>query len=97
MVIEGAGTGAASAAHHTHQQAAMPEQLEGRTTDPATWLCTPENLSRLAAFTREADARRRAIADRQQPEQTADAGRPTDQQQHHTSRPDQDRGAARDR
>lgn len=86
-----------AAAHHTHQQAAMPEQLEGRMTDPATWLRTPENLSRLAVFTREADARRRAIADRQQPEQTANADRPTDQQQHHTPRPDQDRGAARDR
>ncbi|MET8012949.1 MobF family relaxase [Streptomyces sp. NPDC005271] len=86
-----------AASVHAHQQAAMPEQLEGRTTDPATWLRTPENLSRLAAFTREADARRRAIADRQQPERPADADRPTDQQQHHTPRPDQGRGAARDR
>ncbi|MFH8873196.1 MobF family relaxase [Streptomyces griseus] len=47
---------------HTHQQAAMPgEYLEGRTTDPATWLRTPENLDRLAAFTRAANDRRRAI------------------------------------
>ncbi|GAA1149117.1 MobF family relaxase [Streptomyces javensis] len=86
-----------AAAHHAHQQAAMPEHLEGRTTDPASWLRTPENLSRLAAFTREADARRRAIADRQQPERPAAADRPTNQQQHHTPRPDQGRGAARDR
>ncbi|MGW5450168.1 relaxase domain-containing protein [Streptomyces asiaticus] len=86
-----------AAAHHAHQQAAMPEHLEGRTTDPATWLRTPGNLSRLAAFTREADARRRVIAGRQQPERPADADRPTDQQQHHTPRPDQGRGAARDR
>ncbi|MFB7368644.1 hypothetical protein ACFC0D_02165 [Streptomyces sp. NPDC056222] len=73
---------AASAAvvHDARQRAAMPQQLdlaaafddvaepdmEGRTTNPATWLRSPENLERLAAFTREADARRRAIADREQ-------------------------------
>ncbi|MFD8376561.1 hypothetical protein ACFV2Z_38425 [Streptomyces sp. NPDC059688] len=45
-----------------HQQVAMPEEhIEGRTTDPATWLRTPENLERLAAFTRTANARRRAF------------------------------------
>lgn len=87
------------AAVHAHQQAAMSgEYLEGRTTDPATWMHTPENLSRLAAFTREADARRRTIAERQQPEQsTADAADAADQQQHHTPRPDQGRGAGRER
>ncbi|TQE20168.1 hypothetical protein SipoB123_29420 [Streptomyces ipomoeae] len=37
----------------------MPELLEDRTTDPATWMRTPENLNRYAALTREADARRR--------------------------------------
>ncbi|MGW2612279.1 hypothetical protein ACWC4A_49655 [Streptomyces mirabilis] len=75
----------------------MPELLEGRTTDPVTWPRMPENLNRLAAFTREADARRCTIAERQQPEQPADAFGPADQQQHHTPRPDQGRGAARDR
>lgn len=51
-----------AAATHAHQQAAMPEEyLEGRTTDPVTWLRTPENLERLAAFTRAARDRRRAI------------------------------------
>lgn len=69
-----------AAAVHAHQQAAMPELLEGRTTDPATWLRTPENLNRLAVFTREADARRRAIAERQQPEPPAEAVAPANQQ-----------------
>ncbi|MFC8262676.1 MobF family relaxase [Streptomyces sp. NPDC057291] len=90
--------GQRAAAVHAHQQAAMPEEyLEGRTTDPATWLDTPENLDRLAAVTREANARRRAIADRPKPEQPTDAVNPADQQQHHTPRPDQGRGAGRDR
>ncbi|MBM9624808.1 MobF family relaxase [Streptomyces zhihengii] len=54
-----------AAAIHVHQQAAMPEEyLEGRTTDPATWLRTPKNLGRLAAFTRAADTRCRATQDR---------------------------------
>ncbi|MEU9439091.1 hypothetical protein [Streptomyces sp. NPDC048252] len=49
---------------HTHQQAAMPEEYLGsRTTDPATWMHTPENLKRPAAFTGEEDARRRALAE----------------------------------
>ncbi|MFD8727831.1 hypothetical protein [Streptomyces sp. NPDC059611] len=53
---------------HAHQQAAMPEEyLEGRTTDPATWLRTSENLGRFAAFTREANARRHAIEDGKTP------------------------------
>jgi hypothetical protein len=51
-----------AAAVQDHQQAAMPEKyLGGRTTDPATWLRTPENLERLAAFTRTANARRCAM------------------------------------
>ncbi|MFB7919251.1 hypothetical protein [Streptomyces sp. NPDC056061] len=51
-----------------HQQAAMPQEyLEGRTTDPATWIRTPENLERLAALTHAANARRRAIEDREDP------------------------------
>ncbi|UQI49920.1 relaxase domain-containing protein (plasmid) [Streptomyces sp. HU2014] len=87
-----------AAAVHAHQQAAMPEEyLGGRTTDPATWLRTPENLERLAAFTRVADARRRAIEDRAKPEQPADVVKPADQQQHHPNQPDQGRGAGRDR
>ncbi|QRV39218.1 relaxase domain-containing protein (plasmid) [Streptomyces californicus] len=57
-----------AAAVHAHQQAAMPEEhLEGRTTDPGTWLRTPENLDRLAAFTRAADARRRTYEDTESP------------------------------
>ncbi|OKJ07311.1 hypothetical protein AMK21_32185 [Streptomyces sp. CB00316] len=61
----------------THQQAAMPDvYLEGRTTDPATWLRTPENLDRLAAITREANARRCAIAIGRTP--AADPGPPVD-------------------
>jgi hypothetical protein len=35
----------------------MPEEyLESRTTDPATWMRTPEKLKRLSAFVREAAA-----------------------------------------
>lgn len=87
-----------AAAVQAHQQAAMPEEhLEGRTTDPATWLRTPENLERLAAFTRTANARRRALEGRPKPEQPADVVKPADQQQHHTNRPDHGRGAGRDR
>ncbi|MGN2365563.1 hypothetical protein [Streptomyces luridiscabiei] len=67
-----------AAAVHAHQQAAMPDvHLGGRTTDPATWLRTPENLARFATYTREANARRRAIANGQTP--AADPGRPVDQ------------------
>ncbi|MGY4920819.1 hypothetical protein ACWD9K_37800 [Streptomyces sp. 900116325] len=47
-----------AAVARAHQQAAMPELLEGRTTGPARWTHVPENLDRLAAFTREANARR---------------------------------------
>ncbi|MEV7297195.1 hypothetical protein AB0N79_37095 [Streptomyces microflavus] len=80
---------------HAQQQAAMPEKyLGGRTTDPATWLRTPESLERFAAFTRAANARRRAIADGQGP--TVDPGIPDDrhrqehEQQHRP--PGQDHG-----
>jgi hypothetical protein len=88
-----------AAAVQAHQQAAMPEEyLEGRTTDPATWLRTPQNLARLAALTKAADARGRTIADGQEPKQLAkDAADPARQQQHHTAQPDQGRGAGRDR
>ncbi|MYY03202.1 MULTISPECIES: MobF family relaxase, partial [unclassified Streptomyces] len=61
-----------AAAVHAHQQAAMPEEyLEGRTTDPATWLYTPKNLARLAAFTQASEARGRLIAEGAQPKQPA--------------------------
>ncbi|SBV06157.1 hypothetical protein YW3DRAFT_07359 [Streptomyces sp. MnatMP-M77] len=49
------------------------ESLEGRTTDPATWLRTPVSF---AAFTRAANARRRAVKGRQDP--AADSGSPVD-------------------
>ncbi|MEU8701647.1 hypothetical protein AB0C61_29110 [Streptomyces sp. NPDC048680] len=50
----------------------MPEEyLEGRTTDLETWMRTPENLDRLAALTRAADARRRAIEERELPDSPA--------------------------
>ncbi|MFS0696877.1 MobF family relaxase [Streptomyces nitrosporeus] len=79
---------------HAHQQAAMPEEyLEGRTTDPATWLNTPKNLALLAAFTQAAEARSRIIADGAQPKQPAkDAADLAREQQHHTTQPDQGRG-----
>ncbi|MFJ4745633.1 MobF family relaxase [Streptomyces sp. NPDC088775] len=88
-----------AAAVQVHQQAAMPEAyLEGRTTDPATWLHTPKNLARLAAFTQAAEARGRIIADGPQPKQPAkDADDPARQQQHHTMQPDQGRGAGLNR
>ncbi|MFI2235635.1 hypothetical protein [Streptomyces chrestomyceticus] len=75
----------------------MPEEyLEGRTTDAATWLYTPKNLARLAAFTKASEARSRIIADGPQPqERTADAADPASRQRHHTPRPDEGRGAGR--
>lgn len=82
-----------AAAIQAHQQAAMPEEyLEGRTTDPATWLRTPKNLDRLAAFTRAADARRRAMEDRKAP--AADPASPVDQhrQEHEQQRQQPDPG-----
>ncbi|MGP3632429.1 MobF family relaxase [Streptomyces sp. 24-1644] len=88
-----------AAAVHVHQQAAMPEEyLEGRTTDPETWLYTPKNLALLAAFTAASEARSRIIADRSQPKQPAEeAADPARQQQHHTTQPDQGRGAGPNR
>ncbi|MCZ0983793.1 relaxase domain-containing protein [Streptomyces diastatochromogenes] len=83
-----------AAAVHAHQQAAMPEEhLEGRTTDPATWLHTPKNLARLAAFTKAAEARARTIADEAQPQQPAPDAVDATRQQHHPTQPDQDRRA----
>ncbi|MFF8717425.1 MobF family relaxase [Streptomyces sp. NPDC015184] len=76
----------AAAAIQAHQQAAMPEEyLEGRTTDPATWLRTPENLERLAALTRAADARRRAIEKGELPDPGPGAGsaKPADRRREH--------------
>ncbi|MFD9466183.1 hypothetical protein [Streptomyces sp. NPDC060027] len=60
------------------------EPIEGRTTDPATWMRTPEPLNRLAAFTREAAVRRRAIAGREQNASVTDPG----SQQHQQSGPE---------
>ncbi|MFC8795792.1 hypothetical protein [Streptomyces cinereoruber] len=73
-------------ATQAHLQAAMLEEyLEGRTTDAGTWLRTPENLERLAAFTRVADARRRAYEDNKPPaapDVPADGHRQEHEQQH---------------
>ncbi|MEV5240179.1 hypothetical protein AB0K89_13880 [Streptomyces cinnamoneus] len=71
----------------------MPEEyLEGRTTDPATWLRTPKNLDRLAAFTRAADTRRRTMEDRKTP--AAGPASPVDQrrQEHEQQRQQPDPG-----
>ncbi|MFD7135200.1 MobF family relaxase [Streptomyces sp. NPDC059894] len=88
-----------AAAVHVHQQAAMPEEyLEGRTTDPATWLYTPKNLALLAAFTQASEARGRLIADGAQPKQPAkDAAADPARQQQHPAQPDQGRGAGPNR
>ena len=78
-----------AAAIQTHQQAAMPEAyLEGRTTDPATWMRTPKNLERFAAFTHAADARRRAIEEGEVPAPDADPAGPVDRrrQEHEQQR-----------
>ncbi|WP_030853877.1 MobF family relaxase [Streptomyces griseus] len=87
-----------AAAVHAHQQAAMPEEyLDGRTTDPATWLYTPKNLALLAAFTQASEARGRLIADGAPPKQLAkDAADPARQQQY-PEQPDQGRGAGPNR
>ncbi|MEV6808904.1 MobF family relaxase [Streptomyces sp. NPDC051129] len=86
-----------AAAIQAHQQAAMPEEyLGGRTTDAATWLRTPKNLERLAAFTRAADARRRAMEDRKAP--PADPASAVDQhrQEHEQQRRQPDPGQGQD-
>ncbi|MET7686313.1 hypothetical protein [Streptomyces sp. NPDC005423] len=78
----------------------MPELLEGRTTDPATWMRTPKNLERFAAITRAADARRRENEDREVPAPatpSADSRRQEHEQQHHTTQPDEGRGAGPNR
>ncbi|MFD0229303.1 MobF family relaxase [Streptomyces hirsutus] len=91
-----------AAAIHAHQQAAMPQECqEGRTTDPATWMTSPQSLARIAALTRAAEARGRTVE--KQADQTkhanqapaANAG--SQQQQHHTVQPDQGRPAGPDR
>ncbi|MFD3533382.1 MobF family relaxase [Streptomyces sp. NPDC058664] len=91
-----------AAAIHAHQQAAMPQEyLEGRTTDPATWMTSPQNLARIAAITHASEARSRTVEE--QADQTkqatqakqapaADAG--GQQQRHPTAQPDQGRGAS---
>lgn len=83
-------------ATQAHLQAAMPEEyLDGRTTDAATWLRTPENLARFAKFTLEADARRRLL-ERTQPDPEAGTDTPAPADQHHRQdpRPGQGRGSA---
>ncbi|MFD3976345.1 relaxase domain-containing protein [Streptomyces cyaneofuscatus] len=76
-----------AAAIHAQQQAAMPEEyLGGRTTDAGTWLRTPKNLERLAAFTRASAARRRTYEDTKPPAAldapAADGNRQEHEQQH---------------
>ncbi|MEV5604562.1 hypothetical protein AB0L33_24275 [Streptomyces sp. NPDC052299] len=74
----------------------MPEEyLAGRTTDPATWLRTPKNLDRLAAYTQAASICRRAMEDRLKPGQPADGIKPTGQQHHQANRSGQGRRAGR--
>ncbi|WP_260867788.1 hypothetical protein [Streptomyces sp. SAJ15] len=80
----------------------MPQEyLEGRTTDPATWLTSPQNLARLAAFTRASEARGRTIEEQadqtKHAHQAKQASAADMQQQHHTAQPDQGRGAGHDR
>lgn len=70
----------------------MPEEyLEGRTTDPATWMRTPENLARFAAFEREANASRRAVENHEFPAPAADSAAPH-HQEHQRQQPGQGRG-----
>ncbi|PIB05107.1 hypothetical protein B1C81_30620 [Streptomyces sp. HG99] len=96
-----------------HQQAAMPELLEGRTTDPLegrttdseTWMSSPTYLARIAALKLESDARGRAVAEQQrkhsgQPElseQPAADAAGPADQQQHRPRPDQGSGPGRGR
>ncbi|MER7898908.1 hypothetical protein ABTX62_23050 [Streptomyces sp. NPDC096046] len=78
----------------------MAVHLEGRTTDPATWMTSPQNLARIAALTHAAEARGRTVheqadqtrqADQAKQAPAADAG--GQQQRHPTVQPDQGRGA----
>ncbi|MEU5958823.1 MobF family relaxase [Streptomyces sp. NPDC047525] len=86
-----------AAAVQAHQQAAMPQEyLEGRTTDPATWMTSPRNLDRIAALTHAAEARGRTVeeqADQTDQVQQAPAADPGRQQQHPPAQPGQGRGA----
>lgn len=81
----------------------MPqEHLEGRTTDPATWATSPQNLARIAAHTRAAEARGRMVEEQakqtDQAKQDATAtDRGSQQQRHPTAQPDQGRGAGPNR
>jgi hypothetical protein len=80
-----------AAAVHAHQQAAMPQEyLEGRTTDPGTWMTSPQNLARIAAITRAAEARARTV---QEPVDQGPAAAGNQQQRHPTQQADQGRGA----
>ncbi|MFD5271561.1 hypothetical protein [Streptomyces sp. NPDC058335] len=87
-----------AAAVQAHQQAAIPQEyLEGRTTDPATWMRTPENLEWFAAIIRAANARRRAIEDGEFPAPAADPAGPVDprrqeHEQHQQPGPGQGQG-----
>ncbi|MFJ4966721.1 MobF family relaxase [Streptomyces sp. NPDC088729] len=90
-----------AAAIHAHQQAAMPQEyLEGRTTDPGTWITSPQNLAHLAALTRAAEAR--GLTVEEQADQTKHAHQAKQapaadaQQQHQTAQPGQSRGAGPD-
>ncbi|POG43096.1 hypothetical protein BV881_33730 [Streptomyces sp. ZL-24] len=72
----------------------MPQEyLEGRTTDPETWITSPRNLAHLAALTRAAEARGCTVEE--QADQTKHAHQAKQapaadaQQQHHTAQPDQ--------
>ncbi|MFF2411457.1 hypothetical protein [Streptomyces sp. NPDC058092] len=86
-----------AAAVHVHQQAAMPQEyLEGRTTDPATWMTSPQNLARLAALTHASDGCGRVVEEQADQAKQAPAAEPVSRQQH-TTQPDQGRGAGRDR
>lgn len=94
-----------AAAIQAHQQAAMPQEyLEGRTTDPATWATSPQNLARMAALTHASEARGRTVeelADQtrqvEQAKQTPAADTGGQQQRHPTAQPDPGRGAGPNR
>ncbi|MFB8105868.1 hypothetical protein ACFC3O_24040 [Streptomyces sp. NPDC056007] len=78
----------------------MPQEyLEGRTTDPATWITSLRNLAHLAAFTRAAEARGRMVEERAEQTKHAHQAKQApaaDAQQHHTPQPDQSRAVGPD-
>ncbi len=90
-----------AAAIQAHQQAGMPQEyLEGRTTDPATWATSPQNLARIAALTRASEARGRTVEEQadqtrqvEQAKQTPAADTGDQQQRYPTAQPDESRGA----